>query len=86
RTTSKTGKVVSLLSVKEDDEIIVMTTKGIIIRQAVKSIRVIGRNTQGVKLIKLDEGDLIADITVIPSSEDEPNGNLDGTLTEDLYN
>lgn len=86
KTTSKTGKVVTLLTVKEDDEIIVMTTKGIIIRQAVKNIRSIGRNTQGVKLIKLDEGDLIADITVITASEVETNGNLDGTINEDLYN
>lgn len=87
KTTNRTGKLVALLTVKEDDEIIVMTTHGIIIRQGVKNIRVIGRNTQGVKLIKLDEGDAIADVTVIPFSDDVNNGdNLDGTLPETLYN
>jgi len=85
KTTSRTGKLVALLTVKEDDEIIVMTTHGIIIRQAVKSIRVIGRNTQGVKLIKLDEGDSIADITIIPK-EDEDGENLEQQFPGNLYN
>ena len=85
KTTSRTGKLVALLTVKEDDEIIVMTTHGIIIRQGVKSIRVIGRNTQGVKLIKLDEGDSIADITIIPK-EEEVGENLEQQFPANLYN
>ena len=86
KTTNKTGKLIALLTLKEDDEIIVMTSHGIIIRQGVKGIRVIGRNTQGVKLIRLDEGDLIADVTVIPANGDETNENLDGSLPDNLYN
>lgn len=86
KTTNKTGKLIALLTLKEDDEIIVMTSHGIIIRQGVKGIRVIGRNTQGVKLIRLDEGDIIADVTVIPANDDETNDNLDGSLPDNLYN
>ena len=46
-------------------------SKGILIRQPADSIRVIGRNTQGVRLIRLDEGDTIADITVVPRDDEE---------------
>lgn len=70
--TEKTGKVVGIVRVQEEDDLIVITSKGIIIRQPINSIRVIGRNTQGVKLIKLEPGDTISDITVVPpSSSDE---------------
>lgn len=70
--TEKTGKVVGIVRVQEEDDLIVITSKGIIIRQPINSIRVIGRNTQGVKLIKLEPGDTISDITVVPpSSGDE---------------
>ena len=75
--TSKTGKVVGMLSVVDTEDIVVMTEKGILIRQPVKAIRTIGRNTQGVRLIRLDKGDTIADITVVSrdNTEDEENGN-----------
>lgn len=70
--TEKTGKVVGIVKVQEEDDLIVITSKGMIIRQPINSIRVIGRNTQGVKLIKLEPGDTISDITVVPpSSSDE---------------
>ncbi len=69
--TPKTGKVVGIVKVQEDDDLIVITSKGIIIRQPISSIRVIGRNTQGVKLIKLEPGDTISDITIVPPTSDE---------------
>ncbi len=69
--TEKTGKVVGIVKVQEEDDLIVITSKGIIIRQPINSIRVIGRNTQGVKLIKLEPGDTISDITVVPPSSGE---------------
>lgn len=67
--TEKTGKVVRLLPVMDDQDLIVITTGGILIRQDISKIRTIGRNTQGVRLIKLDKGDLIADITTIAHEE-----------------
>ena len=52
---NKTGKLVSIMEVVDDDDLMIITDKGIMIRQSIKKINVIGRNTQGVKLIKLDE-------------------------------
>jgi len=74
--TEKTGKVIGMLSVTDSEDLIVMTQNGILIRQPVKDIRTIGRNTQGVKLIRLEEGDRIADITLVArdDSDDLPEG------------
>jgi DNA gyrase subunit A len=63
----------------ESDEIVVMTQNAVIIRQSVNKISLLGRNTQGVRLIKLDTGDMIADLTVIPrEEEEEEEGMLEG--------
>ncbi len=73
--TDKTGKVIGILSVMDTDDLVVMSQNGILIRQHVKDIRTIGRNTQGVKLIKLGEGDSIADITVVMHEDEEEDTN-----------
>ncbi|MEI6090992.1 MAG: DNA gyrase subunit A [bacterium] len=70
--TNKTGNIIGLLSTTDTEDLVVMTTNGILIRQAVEDIRTIGRNTQGVRLIRLDDGDTIADITTVTrETEDE---------------
>lgn len=69
--TKKTGKIIGLLTALDTQDLIVITEKGILIRQDVESIRTIGRNTQGVRLIRLDEGDTIADITTVEKSHDD---------------
>lgn len=71
KTGDKNGKMISLMQVNDNDELVIMTVKGMIIRQAVNSIRVMGRNTQGVRLIRLNEGDQIADIARVVSEEEE---------------
>lgn len=71
--TDKTGKVIGILSVVDNDDLVVMSQNGILIRQPVRDIRVIGRNTQGVRLIKLGENDSIADITVVIHEDDVPD-------------
>lgn len=71
KTTTKTGNVIGIITVMESDEIVVMTQNAVIIRQSVNQISLLGRNTQGVRLIKLDSGDIIADMTVIPREEEE---------------
>ncbi len=68
--TSKTGDVVGTATVFEEDEIILATTGGMIVRSAVKGIRTCGRNTQGVKLINLKEGDKIASVAKVLIEED----------------
>lgn len=71
--TQKTGKVVGLLTAFDTQDLVVMTTNGVLIRQNISDIRTIGRNTQGVKLIRLDEGDSIADITTVTRDDDDTN-------------
>jgi DNA gyrase subunit A len=75
KTTDKTGKMVAIKEVLETDDIVIVTEKGIVIRQHASEIRVAGRNTQGVRLIRLDVGDTISDVAAVPSEEEEaPNG------------
>lgn len=69
--TDKTGDVVAMMSATDNQDLVVVTTNGILIRQAVQDIRVIGRNTQGVKLIRLDDNDMIAGITIVTHEDDE---------------
>jgi DNA gyrase subunit A len=77
KTTGKTGKVVGILSVKEDSEIIIVSQNGKIIRIESSTIRQVGRSSQGVRLVALEEGDKIAAASVIPETED---GNGQGDL------
>jgi DNA gyrase subunit A len=69
--TEKTGTICALLEVNDADDLVVITTNGILIRQPIKDIRQLGRNTQGVKLIRLEDGDQIADITTVTREDDE---------------
>ena len=79
KTTNKTGKVVAILSVKEDSDLMIVTQNGKIIRIESSTIRQAGRSTQGVKLVSLEEGDKVAAASVIPDAE-APNGNGQETL------
>ncbi len=70
KTSDRNGKLIAMKEVNDSDELVIITTGGMVIRQAVKDLRIMGRNTQGVRLIKLKEGDDIADIArVIPEDE-----------------
>lgn len=69
--TEKTGGVFSIKAVSEDSDLMITTRDGIVIRMAVSDIRVMGRATQGVRLIRLGKNDEMADIAVIHKSEDE---------------
>ena len=70
--TEKTGKLVALKSVTEENDLMIINKSGITIRVAVSDIRVAGRATQGVKLINLREGDSIAAVCVVNKSDDKP--------------
>ncbi len=76
KTTDKTGNVIAVKEVVDKDGLMIITEKGIVIRQDIKSIRVIGRATQGVKLINLESGDRVTDVARIIAEDDEP-GNGD---------
>ncbi len=62
RVTDRTGRVVTIKAVSPDEQLMVMTRKGVVNRQPVDQIRVIGRATQGVRLVNLDEGDTVMDV------------------------
>jgi len=71
KTSERNGLVVAIKAVQNDDDIMLITAKGIIIRTGLDQIRSIGRNTQGVRLIKLDAGDkLVAADKIAPEEED----------------
>ncbi len=72
KTSERNGKLIAMKEVNDTDELVIITTGGMVIRQSVSELRVMGRNTQGVRLIRLNEGDDIADIArVIPEEEGE---------------
>tara|TARA_A100001015_G_scaffold274682_2_gene331275 strand:+ start:600 stop:3116 length:2517 start_codon:yes stop_codon:yes gene_type:complete len=70
RCTDKTGKMVNIMEVVDSDDLIVITNSGVLMRQSVSEIRAIGRVTQGVRLVKLDEGTTISSITRVLSEEE----------------
>ena len=69
--TPKSGKPVALARSTKEDDLIVVTDKGMVIRMPLNNISVIGRDTQGVCIIKLNEGQKVASIAVVPSSANE---------------
>ncbi|MCK9557231.1 MAG: DNA gyrase subunit A [Candidatus Cloacimonetes bacterium] len=76
KTTTRNGHLASLMMVSDEDELMIITHDGMIIRQSVKEISSIGRNTQGVRLINLTKGDKVHDITRVPP-EDTDDESLD---------
>jgi len=65
----KTGDVVSSRSVLDDDNVIITTKNGIVIRTPLKNVRVMGRATQGVRIINLGDGDRVSDLSRVPTDE-----------------
>jgi DNA gyrase subunit A len=86
--TDKTGELVSLKAVNDEDDLMIITKKGTLIRMGVDTLRVMGRATQGVRLINLRSNDEIASIAKVPASEEEEleldeNGNPIETVNEE---
>lgn len=71
KTSDRNGAVVSCKQVDDDDEVMVITQQGIMIRVSVKGISCIGRNTQGVRVISVDDGDRVIDMTRVVGVEAE---------------
>jgi DNA gyrase subunit A len=80
--TDRTGDVVGVMEVLPEDEIMLITRNGVIIRSSVAQIRVTGRIAQGVRLVHLDEGDVLTAVArVVPEDDTESNGD-DSAVTE----
>jgi DNA gyrase subunit A len=73
----KTGAIVALKEVLPDDELMMITKKGIMIRVPVEGIRVSGRNTQGVKIMNLTAGDLVVDVARVVKEDEAESGGSD---------
>ncbi len=71
KTTSRNGRVVSIVAVRDDDQVLMMTSRGKIQRVNVREIKSIGRNTQGVRIMRVDEGDTLAAVVPVPPGEQE---------------
>jgi len=82
--TPKTGDLIAIKAVTDDDDLMIITQVGIAIRLAVRGVRVMGRNTQGVRLINLREGDQIAAATQVPANDeqDEPDETPQGNAAD----
>jgi DNA gyrase subunit A len=76
--TDKTGDIVALKEVLPDDEMMMITKKGIIIRVPIEGIRITGRNTQGVKVMNLTAGDLLVDVARVVKEDDAEGAEADG--------
>jgi len=84
KTTARNGPVVSVVSVRDDDQVLMMSSRGKIQRVNVREISTIGRNTQGVRIMRLDKGDtLAAAVPVPPDEQEEPDADPDTDSTPD---
>jgi len=71
KSSDKNGNMISIREVLDNDDLMIITTRGIMIRQHVSDIRVMGRNTQGVRLIRLDDKDTISAVASVVGEEEE---------------
>lgn len=74
KTTDKTGRVIGVRMVTDADQIMLVTSGGKVIRMQVNEIRVIGRNTQGVRLIDMESGERVAAVARLAERDDESDG------------
>ena len=80
KTTERNGRVVGIVSVRDGDEVLMITAGGKIQRMAAGEISVIGRNTQGVRIMSLDDGDTLAAVVRVPREDVGENGNGNGAV------
>ena len=83
KTTERNGGVMACKVVQDEDEVMIVTANGIMIRLPVGGISQIGRNTQGVRVINLDEGDRVIDMTRVVQEVVEVEGEEDGDVNEE---
>lgn len=76
KTTDKVGKLISIKEVTDSDDLMIITSKGILIRQKMKDIRVMGRNAQGVRVIKLGDNDTISAVARIAEEDKDDQEKL----------
>jgi len=70
KTSERVGKMITIMEVVDNDDLMIITEKGVVIRSRISALRTMGRNTQGVRLIRIDEGDKIADVARVVKSDE----------------
>lgn len=78
--TDKTGQLIAMKAVTDENDLMIITVAGIVIRLRVADLRVMGRATQGVRLISLDESDSIGAVTTVETDPEEEHAKVDGTV------
>jgi DNA gyrase subunit A len=84
KTTERNGPVVSVMDVTEDNDVVIITQNGILIRQSIRDVSIIGRNTQGVRLINLDDGDRVIDVARVEKEDDVDEEAEDGDMVNEV--
>ncbi len=74
KTTERNGPVIGIARVRDEDELLMITARGKIQRMPASDVSIIGRNTQGVRIMSLDEGDTLVAVKRVPREENGPNG------------
>jgi len=77
--TDRTGKVISVRQVGTDDQVVLITDHGKVIRLGVKQVRITGRNAQGVHLVKMENGEKVRAVAPLAEREEDDDGNGDGS-------
>ena len=78
KTSDKTGGVITTVSVDDKDSVIVTTAKGMVIRTSMKDLRIMGRATQGVHIVRLQSGDKVTDLVKVPANDFAEDGDKPG--------
>ena len=84
--TPKTGKIVSVNAVNGDEDLLVITNAGVVIRTHLSEIRTTGRNTQGVRIMNLEGKQKVTSVAIVPFEEDEPEEEFEGEVSEEITN
>ena len=84
KTSDKVGKLVAIMEVIDDDDIMIITNQGVMIRQSVADINTIGRNTQGARLLKLDDKAMISSITKVLKEDEEEDSVDDSPINDEV--
>jgi DNA gyrase subunit A len=82
KTTERNGRMISIMEVVDEEDLMIVTNNGVINRQSVAKISTVGRNTQGVRLIRLDDKDLIAAVARVPKEEVDPDAVVNESAEE----
>lgn len=86
KATDKVGKLVAIRAVEGDEDLMVITTAGIVIRTSLSQVRIAGRNTQGVKIMNLDGKQKVASIAIVPHEEFSEEDSLESEESVDTTN